>query len=157
MWVCSICALLSVGCPTPLPALTPLQETLRQADETLTELEALWPKLSERLNESALLLSQAQKQLDSLRAELTLWQENSAEWERASADSQAALTRVQDSLDGLTKRYDALSLSWQEYRKQVEVAAAARELAVKRWRTVALWGTLGALAGGFLAGWFVGK
>ncbi len=158
-WACGACVLLWLSWPasageTPssnAPA-TPLLASLREADASLTELEALWPRLSEQVTTLGMQLATAQRQLDSLQAALTLWQESSAEWEKLSQDSQGALLTAQTSLDALTARYDALSRSWQDYRQRAERQIAGLERSVRVWRTVAIAGTLGALAAGFLVG-----
>ena len=147
-WAFCASVLLCLYSPARLPASEPsesartlLLESLREADATLTQLEALWPMLSAQVSETGQRLVQAQKQLDSLRAELTLWQESSAEWEKASQDSAAALGKVQSSLAELERRYVGLLRSWSAYRTEVLKQAESRELALRRWRV----GTIGAV------------
>lgn len=139
--------------PTPSePAPSSWLESLREADATLTELEALWPTLSGRLSELGTQLESAQKQLDSLRGALTLWQQSSAEWEQASLDSRASLERVQRLLAELTRRYGVLSRAWSDYRTEVERKTALREAAIRRWRALAIGGTAAGLLLGVLVG-----
>jgi septal ring factor EnvC (AmiA/AmiB activator) len=157
-WAFCAFALLCLYSPARLPASEPsesartlLLESLREADATLTQLEALWPMLSAQVSETGQRLVQAQKQLDSLRAELTLWQESSAEWEKASQESQAALARVQTSLAELERRYVGLLRSWSAYRTEMLKQAESRELALRRWRVVAIAGIPAAALLGVLA------
>ena len=125
---------------------------MREADETLTQLEALWPKLSEQVSETGRRLGQAQTQLESLGAALQLWRENSDAWEKLSQDSRAALATAQTSVDALTLRYAQLWRLWQDYRKQAELQIATLDRRLRVWRTVAVAGTVAALVAGFLAG-----
>jgi chromosome segregation ATPase len=162
LWLCGSC----VQCSPPLPAseveeplstsvLQSLTASLQKADASLTALESLWPKLSEQETLLGQQLVIAQQRLETLRGALQLWRENSDEWERLSQDSQAALRTAQISLAELTKRYEALSQSWSVYREASEARVALLDRRVRGWRTAAIAGTVGALAAGFLLGFFV--
>ena len=112
----------------------PLLTSLREADASLSALEALWPTLSERLTALSGQLVTAERQLQTLSGALQLWQENSVEWERQSQDWQGALTTARSSLDELTRRYAALSQVYSAQAALLERTARSRDV----WRGVAL-------------------
>ena len=162
--VCGLFALLSLVASPSLAARTlseseqtALLESLTVADAILTELEQRSATQRAHSAELATRLEQAQQQLSTLDATLRLWQDHSAELEGSLESSSSALGKLRSSLDELTTRYVALLRSWSGYRAEMLKQAELRELVVRRWRTVAIAGTIGAIAGGFLAGLLAGK
>jgi chromosome segregation ATPase len=164
LWFFGVCALLSLSWPlnaaevpnwrSELPTLI---RGLQESDKLLTQLETIWPTLSQKADEIGKQLDRAQKQLDGLKTELTTWQQNSEEWENSSSVLGQTLIRVQTLLAESMKRYEALSQSWSAYKQTVEKQVADLERGVKFWRTVAIAGGIGALAVGFLIGVLVGR
>lgn len=154
-----MCILLCLAWPAKADAQHPsssaptaLLESLRRADETLTQLEALWPTLEAQRIAVAQQLERAQRQLASLQGALTLWRQSSIEWEQQSQSLAASLATAQSSLDELTQRYATLSRAWQEYRQQVLRETDRRERSVRAWRAAAVLGPI--IAAGL--GWLVG-
>jgi len=146
-WLCFVFALFLPASPGRLSARTPseselrlLTESLSIADQRLTELETLLPALRSTSTELGQKLEQAEQRLSELGASLRLWQEHSAELESSLERSSQALEKLRSSQAELTTRYVALLRSWSAYRLEMKEQVAARDLAARRWRTVALAG-----------------
>ena len=133
-------------------ALPTLIQGLQDSDKLLTQLETIWPELSQKADEIGQQLSEARTQLDALKLELTTWQQSSDTWESSSSALGRILTQVQTSLAESMRRYDSLSLSWSAYKQTAQAQIAGLERSRKAWRITAVAGIIGALAAGFLVG-----
>ena len=157
-WACCVFGLLWLCWPAPLPALnlseseqTALLVSLRAAERSLAELVTLSTTQRLKSAELGLRLEQMQQQLSTLDAKLELWQEHSRELETSLERSGSELIEARSSLVELTRRYAGLLRSWSAYRLEMQTQAAARELAVRRWRIVTVVGIpAGALLGALL-------
>lgn len=159
-WLCWVCALLVLLPPVRLPALTPseleqigsLLEESQQLRLTLQELRRQASEQRLKAGELELSLRQAEQRAQQLDARLQLWQEHSAELsdslERLSSD----LAASRSSLGALRSDLAALSRDYSGYRLAAEFRIRAVESSARAWRTLAIAGIIGALAGGFLAG-----
>lgn len=98
------------------------------------------------------LLQGARELASRLIAQLQLWQEFSTELGDSLGRSSAELTTLRAELSRLTATYSALLRLHETSSLAAEKQIRDRERRLRVWRTVAVAGTIGALAVGFLAG-----
>lgn len=155
-WTACVLVLCAISWPARTHALTPsesglLQSTLaelQRAKLDLATLNALLPELKQNATALSERLEQARRQLSMLDAALQLWQENSAELETALQGLSSELATLRRSLSALKLELNAQSRAFSDYRSAADRVVRSRDT----WRTVAVAGTLAALAAGFLAG-----
>lgn len=116
-------------------------QALRTADEKLTQLESLWPRLQSANGLLSVALQRAKQESDGLRSELSGLRLELDGLRRSLSESmasltvsQAALTKAQVSLVTLTAQLEKLSDDFSTYRTQAERIARSRGV----WRAVGL-------------------
>ena len=160
LWACGICALLVLSAPLKLSALTlqefalitSMREDMLLARQSLEVSTRALSDLRASSDERGKLLQEARQHVERLNAQLQLWQEHSAALNSSMEQMSSELATLREELRRLTDTYNALSKLHANSSEAWERRIAARELVVRRWRTVAIAGMVGALAGGFLAG-----